>query len=289
MGGFVPPKPRSRHWRHCWPAVVDLETEPQLRAFEPPPANQVPARTSADEGGSPDCRGNEPASSGGTTPRGVGPRPRGLAETYFRQLGDGGWLSREQEIALAQQIETSQQAMLSSLCRVPMLVERIGVWSHQVVEGRLRLADLVDLSAGGSKSDASQAVHDCAALTSGTEDEDLDELASRDAENVAAAKARLQAIAALADEIGSLNRKRLEALTRGRDLAKTRRQRLQELISRLVDEVVGLCLHPDRVSDLIRDLEREQQTLRTMKWLNEASCIRNSITTGIFTLTASPI
>ena len=108
-------------------AVVDLETEPQLQAFQPQPANQVSARTSADEGGSPDRRGNERTSSGGTTPRGAAPLP-GLAETYFRQLGDAGWLSREQEIALAQQIETSQRAMLSSLCRVPMLVERIGVW-----------------------------------------------------------------------------------------------------------------------------------------------------------------
>ena len=58
------------------PAVVDLETEPQPRAFQPQPANQVPARTSADEGGWPDRRGNEPASSGGTTPRGVAPLSR---------------------------------------------------------------------------------------------------------------------------------------------------------------------------------------------------------------------
>ena len=235
------------------PAVVDLETKPQPRAFQPQPANQLP------EGGSPDRRGNERASSGGTTPRGAAPLP-GLAETYFRQLGDAGWLSREQEIALAQQIEMSQQAMLSSLCRVPMLVERIGVWTHQAAEGRLQLADLIDPSASGSKSDASQAVHDCAALTSGTEDEDFDALASRDADNVETARARLQVIIALTDEIGSLNRKRLEALTRGRDLAKTRRQRLQELISRLV---AALCLHPDRVSDLIEDLERERQALRT--------------------------
>ena len=241
-------------------AVVDLETEPQLQAFQPQPANQVSARTSADEGGSPDRRGNERTSSGGTTPRGAAPLP-GLAETYFRQLGDAGWLSREQEIALAQQIETSQRAMLSSLCRVPMLVERIGVWSHQAAQGRLRLADLIDLSASGSKSDASQAVHDCAALTSGTEDEDLDALASRDADNVETAKARLQVIIALADEIGSLSRKRLDALACGRDLAKTRRQRLQELISKLIDEVAALCLHPARVSDLIEDLEREHQAL----------------------------
>jgi RNA polymerase primary sigma factor len=245
------------------PAVVDLETKPEVHAFQP--ANQVPARTSAGEGRSPDHRGNEPASSGGTTPRGVAPLSRGLAETYFRPLGDAGWLSREQEIALAKQIETSQQAILSSLCNVPMLVERVGVGGHQVAEGRLRLADLVDLSAGGPKSDASQAVDDYTAVTSGTEDEDFDARGRRDADNVEAAKARLQVIIALADEITSLNRKRLEALARGRDLAKTRRQRLRELISRLIDEVAELCLHPDRVSDLIEDLEREQQALRTTR------------------------
>jgi RNA polymerase primary sigma factor len=68
-------------------------------------------------------------------------------------------------------------------------------------------------------------------------------------------------IIALAGEIGSLSRKRLETLTRGRDLAKTRRQRLRELISKLIDEVAALCLHPARVSDLIEDLEREHQAL----------------------------
>ena len=71
---------------------------------------------------------------------------RGLVDTYFRQMGNAGALSRAEEIALAKRIEASQRAMLRGLCGVPMLIERIACWGHEVAEGRRRLADLVDLS-----------------------------------------------------------------------------------------------------------------------------------------------
>src|SRR5258708_10135054 len=61
-------------------------------------------------------------------------------------MGDAGLLSRADEIALAKRIEAAQQAVLTGLCRVPMLVERIAQWGQEVAEGRRPLADLVDLS-----------------------------------------------------------------------------------------------------------------------------------------------
>ena len=97
------------------------------------------------------------------------------------------------------------------------------------------------------------------------QDEDAEALANGEAEPASVTTARLQTITALADEIGSLSRKRLAAVARGRDLAKSSRARLHELMSGLADEVAALRLHPDRVSDLIEELEREQRMLRAIE------------------------
>ena len=63
----------------------------------------------------------------------------------------------------------------------------------------------------------------------------------------------------------SLSRKRLAAVARGRELAKSNRTRLHELTFRLANEVAGLRLHSNRTSDLIDELEREERLLRQVE------------------------
>ena len=131
-------------------------------ALEPTLSDQVSIQASAGEGavdGPIDRGGNELASSSATATRNSASFSPGLVDTYFRQMGDAAWLSREEEIALAKRIEDSQRAMLAGLCRVPMLVERIAWWGHEVAEGRLRLADLVDLSVAGAEPGARDVAH----------------------------------------------------------------------------------------------------------------------------------
>ncbi len=253
----------------CEASVLDEEREPQFEAFKPMRSDPisvptVPGNTGAS--GSANVDDNELASSSATTaPQDAPSFSRGLVDTYFRQMGDAAWLSREEEIALAKRIEASQRAMLTALCGIPMLVERIACWGHEVAEGRLRLADLVDLSLAGAEPQAPAVAHDCEAAAAGSEDGDAEALANGEAGHISVTTTRLQMISALADEIGSLSRKRLAALARGRDLAKSSRARLHELMSGLADEVTALRLHPDRVSDLIEELEREQRLLRAIK------------------------
>src|SRR5262245_33655644 len=50
---------------------------------------------------------------------------RDLIDTYLRQMGASEPLSREDEIALAKRIEAARSSVQASLCRLPMLVERI--------------------------------------------------------------------------------------------------------------------------------------------------------------------
>ena len=189
---------------------------------------------------------------------------RGLVDTYFRQMGNAEWLSREEEIALAKRIEAAQQAMLTALCRVPMLIERIAGWGHEVAAGRLRLADLVDLSAAGADPHAVAGAPARDSLPARPDDEDAEALANREAGKASATAARLKAIAGLADELGLLSRKRLAAIARGRDLAKRSQARLDALACALAAEVAALRLNAARVADLIDELEREQRTPRAI-------------------------
>lgn len=202
---------------------------------------------------------------------------RDLLDTYFRQMGDAEFLSREDEVALAKRIEAAQHAVVTELCRVPMLIERIARWGQEVIEGRLRLADLVDLSLAvewfgdpireGNENPGTQTglpqhannptLQPETAETSGDPTGEWDPKALAEA-----GAARLGQLAPLAREIVSLSQGRLVALVRGRNLAKGSHARLQDLISMFAGQTAALHLRPDRVSELIGVLERERQLLR---------------------------
>ncbi len=252
----------------CEAPVLDEELEPKFHALKPMPCDQISVPTMPGDTGASGSAGmgdNELVSSSATTaPQNAASFSRDLVDTYFRQMGDAAWLSREEETALAKRIEASQQALLTALCNVPMLVERIARWGHEVVERRLRLADLVYLSFAGAEPEAPDVAHG-RTMAADSEDGDVKALANGVAGQTSVTMARLQTIIALANEIGLLSRKRLAAVARGRDLAKRNRVRLHELKSGLADEVAALPLHPDRVSDLIEELECEQRMFRRIE------------------------
>jgi RNA polymerase primary sigma factor len=182
------------------------------------------------------------------------PLSRDLIDLYFRQMGDAEFLSRAQEIALAQRIEARQRALVEGLCRVPMLIDRIGVWASELRQGRLSVRNLMDLPAGddglaGPATEQRRSV---------TEDESVpDGCGDREARLPPETTRRLECIAALAREVTALSEKRTTALTRGRNLTKRDRVRLDDLLARVAREIVRLRLHPDRIGDLVAALEHE--------------------------------
>jgi RNA polymerase primary sigma factor len=207
----------------------------------------------------------------------AGVRPsRDLLDTYFRQMGDAEWLSREQETALAKRIEAAQHAMVTELCRVPRLVERIVQWGQEVIDGRVRLADLVDLSMAvewlgdptgeGDGNPGTQAELPHHANSPSVQPETIDapdnSTGEWDPQALAeAGAARLGQLAPLAHQILALSQERLVALVSGKDLAKAPHARLQELISMFAGQAAALRLRPNRVSELTGELERERQLL----------------------------
>jgi RNA polymerase primary sigma factor len=207
---------------------------------------------------------------------------RDLIDTYLRQMGGAELLSREDEIALAKRIEAARASVQASLCSVPMLVERIAQWGSALRAGQLRLRDLVDLSMyhgaaapdGSSIADPDALERDdsqrvsldgSATLGSRSEDDGLDGVAEREAGLTSEVAACLEGLSALAREIASISRKRVTAASRGRDLSKRARAQLERLVADFARGMDGLWLTPDRVFDLLAELERERETLHALE------------------------
>jgi RNA polymerase primary sigma factor len=191
-----------------------------------------------------------------------GPLSRDLIDLYFRQMGDIELLSRADEVALAKRIEAGQRAMVEGLCRVPVLIERIGVWGNELRQGRLSVRYLLDLSAAADVSAGSATEQQHSLME---EEELADGHGDREAKLPPQTMKRLQRIAALAREVTALSQKRMTALTRGRNLMKRDRVRLDDLLARTAREVRRLKLHPDRISDLVSALEHEHRQLGSVE------------------------
>jgi len=198
---------------------------------------------------------------------------RDLVDTYFRDMGEAELLSRVDEIALAKHIEAAQRALLVELCRVPMIVEHIARWGQEIANGRLRLADIFDISPIEEANDTATHPDLSGQIDSPALQPDAVEGVRGPAEEMHAESpavsqqgrffaAQLQRLGVLAHEIMFLGRKRLLATAHGRDLPNAIDARLQELMSEFADKTVVLNLLPDRVSELVQELERERQPLQ---------------------------
>jgi RNA polymerase primary sigma factor len=168
---------------------------------------------------------------------------------YFRNLDDTELLSRDEELALAKRIDAAQTALLQSLCQVPLIVERVGAWAVQVLEGHLRVSYLLDADPSDEREDVEDSfLGDVNSLDVGAEGIDF--------------TPQLRLVAALSADIGNLARKRIAALACGKRLSPRERKRLDELLSRAAPVILDLHLQQDRVSDLDAELDNEARTLR---------------------------
>ena len=166
---------------------------------------------------------------------------------YLRNLDGHSLLSREEELALAKQIDAAQTALLSGLCRIPLIVERIGVWADDLREGRIRASFLLDSVPSPQRDDA--------------EDGSLGDGDSLDAESVELPP-QIELASALGAELGDLARKRVAALARGKELTRRQRQQLDELLASAMTNISDLHIQQDRISELVAEANSEARNLR---------------------------
>jgi RNA polymerase primary sigma factor len=175
-----------------------------------------------------------------------------LVDTYFRQMGGGELLTREQEIALAKRIEAAQQDVLTALCRIPAMIKQISAWGEEFLHGQRPLGDLVDLT-----TVAGTALKEPAAepSTDGREAEEAEghaAVAASVAAQVRSLKRRAREIALRAD-------KRMQMVARGKDAGRSSRDELKQLIDRFAADTGALFLHPERTAQLVALAEQEQK------------------------------
>ena len=176
------------------------------------------------------------------------PRSRDPLDAYFRNLDNAELLSRDEELALAKRIDQAQRALLICLCRIPLIVERVGAWGDELRDGRLRSSYFLD----AVPSDGLEAAEDDLLGGDGSLDVST---------NAVDLIPRLELVAALSAEIAGLARKRIAALARGKELSRRERRRLDELRSRAMADIAGLHLQQDRISDLVAEVDTEARSL----------------------------
>src|SRR5262249_10238909 len=145
------------------------------------------------------------------------------------------------------------------LCRIPMLLERVAAWARELSAGRLRLEELLDLSM--SIDDASRPEAAAGAVSHEDDTQETSHGSAPGAQHAALpaeTAAAVDRVGVLGGEIGALCDKRIAAAGRGREPSKRDSARLRRLLANLAGEIENLALHPERIADLIADLEREQ-------------------------------
>ena len=173
-------------------------------------------------------------------------RSRDPLDAYFRNLDNAKLLSRGEELALAKRIDEAQRALLICLCRIPLVVERVGAWGDQLRDGRLRLSYLLN-AVPADELEAAEVIGDDGSLDVSAEAMDL--------------IPRLELITALSAEIAGLARKRIATLARGKELSRRERRRLDVLLSRAAADIADLHLQQDRISDLVAEVDTEARSL----------------------------
>ena len=174
-------------------------------------------------------------------------RSREPLDAYFRNLDNAKLLSRGEELALAKRIDEAQRALLICLCRIPLVVERVGAWGDQLRDGRLRLSYLLN-AVPSDELEAAEVIGNDGSLDVSAEA--MDRIP------------RLELITPLSAEIAGLARKHIATLARGKELSRRERRRLDELLSRALADIADLHLQQDRISDIVAEVDTEARSLR---------------------------
>jgi RNA polymerase primary sigma factor len=193
-------------------------------------------------------------------------RSRDLVDVYFHQMGGGEFLTREQEIELAQRIEAGQRAILDGLARVPMLIGQVAAWRAALEEGRVRVRDLVEMAMlEAEEQDGAPAEEADDDSDSAPDEEAGGELARREARLMPAVMTRLERIARIADKVARLAGKRIDCLAGGSDVSAKALAQIQNLLADAGRELAELHLHPERIGALVQEVEREQHLLQRLE------------------------
>jgi RNA polymerase primary sigma factor len=197
---------------------------------------------------------------------------------YLREMGSVELLSREGEIAIAKRIEAGRDMMVGGLCESPLTFRAVIAWHEALKAGRMLLRDIIDLEAtqGGPNHpevdpDAPSG-HDGEAAfdpAEELEDDDADgaglSLSALEEKLKPQVLATFEEIETLYHKVQKLQRRRLDAIAAAEEMNRRTERTYEKLRRELVQKVQQLCLHNNRVEELVQQLKMLNQQLTTLE------------------------
>ena len=213
---------------------------------------------------------------------------------YLREMGAVELLSREGEIAIAKRIEAGRDTMIWGLCESPITFNAIIEWSDSLNRGEMQLREILDLDAMLSKGptpeqvegaeDDSAEISEKVAGPSYKEEEEVEEVTEEEDEdgNIVQRAARPQfdeeeedntlslaqmeetlkpqalerfaRITEIYRKFSKLQGNRMEAMSGGRDFARSDENKYQDLRDQLTAEVESVQFHNQKIEYLVDQL-----------------------------------
>jgi RNA polymerase primary sigma factor len=193
---------------------------------------------------------------------------------YLREMGSVELLSREGEIAIAKRIEAGREMMIGGICESPLTIRALVHWRDQLKDGAILLRDVIDLEAtyGAENAPAAPASDDsddgedtASQKAEGSESEDEDDDGEDGEDNNLSLSAMEQQLIPqvlenfdkIADTYGKLakmQKRRIEKLTRGEELARTTERKYEKLKGELIEAMESVRLNNGRIEALVEQL-----------------------------------
>ncbi|WPZ35716.1 RNA polymerase sigma factor RpoD [Thalassobaculum sp. OXR-137] len=227
-----------------------------------------------DDGDKDDDKGDsDGAVAGNVSDEDVG-RTDDPVRMYLREMGSVELLSREGEIAIAKRIEAGREMMIGGICESPLTIRALVHWRDQLKDGAILLRDVIDLEAtyGAENAPATPAADDSedgedteSEKAAGAENEDDDEESEDGEDNNLSLSAMEQQLIPqvlenfdkIADTYGKLakmQKRRIEKLTRGEELARTTERKYEKLKGELIEAMESVRLNNGRIEALVEQL-----------------------------------
>ncbi|MCR9070829.1 MAG: RNA polymerase sigma factor RpoD [Alphaproteobacteria bacterium] len=193
---------------------------------------------------------------------------------YLREMGSVELLSREGEIAIAKRIEAGREMMIGGICESPLTIRALVHWRDQLKDGAILLRDVIDLEAtygaenpptpAASPDDDEDEEDGDAEKSEKTEDGDDDDADDGEENNLSLSAMEQQLIPQvlenfdkIADTYGKLakmQKRRIEKLTRGEELARTTERKYEKLKGELIEAMESVRLNNGRIEALVEQL-----------------------------------
>src|SRR3954453_4213895 len=242
--------------------------------------SEEPAEAEAEEGEA-ETRGNVDDDDIGRTDDPV--------RMYLREMGSGGLLWPDREIAIAKRIEAGRDMMIGGICDNPLTVRSLLLWRDALNENKMLLRDIIDLDATYGRALVDEAEAEMAKVAAGVGEDDAEGADADGAEppeleaegeegegeessiSLSAMEAQLKpgmlaifdAVAEAHKKIAKAQEQRITALVKGAELPRATERRYQKGKDEIVKLLKQVRFNNTRLEHLVEQLYELNRRLVT--------------------------